>query len=236
MDDAVIAAIQDCIHYRFSQVKLLVTAFTHSSYANERDQATEDNERLEFLGDAVLELCTSAEAFARYPEAPEGQLTKLRARLVKEKTLADLARELGLDEYVLLGRGEESQGGRDRDALLSDTVEALLGAIFLDSGYERACEVISGLFRDRWPSNPDLSRGKDFKSRLQELTQSLFKGRPVYALSESSGPEHRKTFCVQIVLPQGERFEAEGPSLKKAEQNAARKALDYYAEKKKGAE
>lgn len=236
MDEAVIAAIQDCIHYRFSQVKLLVTAFTHSSYANEQERETEDNERLEFLGDAVLELCTSAEAYSRYPEAPEGQLTKLRARLVKEKTLARLARELGLDKYVLLGRGEESQGGRDRDALLSDTVEALLGAVFLDSGYERACEFINGLFSDKWPESANLAKGKDYKSRLQELTQSRFRNRPVYTLKESSGPEHRKMFCVEIALPGGERFEAEGPSLKKAEQNAARIALDHYSEQGKGAE
>ncbi|MDR2077132.1 MAG: ribonuclease III, partial [Desulfovibrio sp.] len=123
------------IPYSFREVRLLRTALTHSSYANERQTGAEHNERLEFLGDAVLELCISDELYRRFPETREGQLTAMRSRLVKQETLAGLARSLGLPQALILGKGEESQGGRDRDSLLSDAFEAVLGAVFLDGGY-----------------------------------------------------------------------------------------------------
>ncbi|CCH49162.1 ribonuclease III [Pseudodesulfovibrio piezophilus] len=216
--------LQECIHHRFEQVKLLTTALTHSSYANEQEGYA-DNERLEFLGDAVLELCISEEGFKRYPCAPEGQLTRIRSQLVKEKSLASLARELQLHQYVRLGKGEEIQGGRDRDALLADTFEALLGAVFLDGGFDAAKKTILLIFENEWPERAMLPETKDYKSRLQEVSQERFKDRPVYVLAGTSGPEHEKLFDVDATLPTGEVFRGQGTSVKRAEQYAAAKAL-----------
>ena len=227
MSDDDRASVQPCIPHRFSQVKLLREALTHSSYANEQAEGEPVfNERLEFLGDAVLELCVSEEAYARYPQAPEGQMTRIRSRLVKERSLAQMAREMRLDRHILLGRGEEAQGGRDRDSLLADTLEAVIGAVFLDAGYEPARTFVLGLLEDRWPESPELPGSKDYKSRLQELTQKLHKDRPVYVLRGTSGPEHEKVFEIELALPGGEIFRASGPSMKKAEQMAARDAVE----------
>lgn len=219
--------LQQGIHYRFSQVKHLTTALTHSSWANEQQNGAQDNERLEFLGDAVLELCVTEELFKRFQHAHEGQLTKIRSKLVKEKSLAIIANELGLDEYLMLGHGEETQGGRNRSSLLADAMEAIIGAVFLDSDYETAKKFILNLFENKWPENAETENRKDYKSRLQEETQLLFKERPVYYLIGTTGPEHGKIFQVKIMLPQGESFVAEGSSLKKAEQNGAKMALDF---------
>jgi len=220
-----LTTVQDDIHYRFKQVKLLELALAHSSWANEQGRPELSNERLEFLGDAVLELCVSEEAYRRFPDSAEGLLTKLRSRLVKTSTLAGVARSLGLDRRMLLGRGEESQGGRDRDSLLADALEALFGAVFMDGGFDAARELVLRLLEPLWPESPALPGGKDCKSRLQELTQERFRERPVYALVDSSGPEHHKTFDVEVLLPDGQRFRALGPSLKKAEQAAAHTAI-----------
>lgn len=224
-----VADLQECIHHRFDQVKLLEIALTHSSYANEQE-CNADNERLEFLGDAVLELCVSEEGFRRFPNAPEGQLTRIRSQLVKEKSLAVIAHDLGLDRYVRLGRGEEQQGGRERDALLADAFEAVMGAVFLDAGFEEAKRVILRLFEDRWPEPSTLTEAKDYKSRLQEVAQERFKDRPVYVLSGTSGPEHEKVFIVDATLPGGGVFRGEGTSVKRAEQEAACKALEDLGE------
>ncbi|MCJ2166303.1 MULTISPECIES: ribonuclease III [unclassified Pseudodesulfovibrio] len=221
-----IDALQECIHHRFAQVKFLETALTHSSFANEQD-CREDNERLEFLGDAVLELCISEEGFKRYPTAPEGQLTSIRSQLVKEASLAVMARGLGLDRHIRLGRGEELQGGRERDALLADAFEALLGAVFLDGGFEAARQTILCLFEEQWPVRAMLPETKDYKSRLQEVAQEMFRDRPLYVLAGTSGPEHEKIFEVDVTLPEGELFRGSGTSVKRAEQEAARIALDF---------
>jgi len=223
--------LQDCIHHRFDQVKLMEEALTHSSFANEQEK-NGDNERLEFLGDAVLELCISEEGFKRFPDAPEGQLTRIRSQLVKEKSLATIARGLKLDQYILLGKGEELQGGRDRDALLADTFEALLGAIFLDSGFEASKKTILAIFEKWWPEQAVLPETKDYKSRLQEVSQERFKERPVYTLAGTSGPEHEKIFDVDVVMPEGERFRASGSSVKRAEQEVAKKTLASLFEEK----
>lgn len=222
--------LQDRIQHRFRQVKLLKEAVTHSSFANEREESTADNERLEFLGDAVLELCISEECFRRYPDADEGRLTKIRAKLVKERSLAHLARGLSLDICLRLGRGEEAQGGRVRESLLADTVEALFGAVFLDAGFEAAQAFILTIFADKWPADVEFADLKDYKSRLQEITQHLYKERPHYTLSGAEGPEHEKVFEVTLRLPDGARFLATGGSLKKAEQAAAQAALEHLGD------
>ena len=229
--DENLTTVQEDIHYRFSQVKLLELALTHSSWANEQGRPDMSNERLEFLGDAVLELCVSQEAYLRFPESDEGLLTKQRSRLVKTSTLAGVARAVGLNRRLMLGRGEETQGGRERDSLLADALEALFGAVFLDGGFAAAQELVLRLLEPLWPASPVLPGGKDCKSRLQELTQESHRERPVYTLVESSGPEHHKVFEVEVLLPDGQRFRSTGPSLKKAEQAAAQSALSHLAEK-----
>lgn len=223
--DEHLSGVQDCIDYHFSQVKLLRSALIHSSYANEREEASEDNERLEFLGDAVLELCISEEAFRRYPEASEGQMTRIRSRLVKEKSLAETARLLHLDRYLQLGKGEESQGGRQRDSLLADGLEAIFGAVFLDGGFSAAKALILRLFENNWPGTPEVRAVKDHKSHLQEITQQRFRALPVYRLEGSEGPEHAKVFMVDVLLADGRVFHGRGGSVKKAEQVAAATAV-----------
>jgi ribonuclease-3 len=223
--DEILTTVQDDIHYHFRQVKLLELALSHSSWANERGCPGESNERLEFLGDAVLELCVSQEIYRRYEGADEGLLTKVRARLVKTATLAEVARSLGLDRSLCLGRGEEAQGGRGRDSLLADSLEALFGAVFLDGGFDAARELVLRLLEARFPETASAPPGKDYKSRLQEITQETHRERPSYVLAESSGPEHSKVFAVEVVLPDGARYRACGGSLKKAEQAAAAQAV-----------
>ena len=212
--------------HEFADPRLLTVALTHSSFANERGESAGHNERLEFLGDAVLELCVSEELFARFPEAPEGELTLLRSQLVNESSLAAMARRLCLESHVLLGRGEENQGGRGRASLLSDVFEAVVGAIFQDGGYEAAQAFVARVFAGLWPARPAAPKAKDFKSRLQEYTQKTHKTRPVYALLGSAGPEHDKRFEVRLTLPCGREVLATEKSVKKAEQMAARMALE----------
>jgi ribonuclease III len=217
--------IEGVIHYHFRQVKLLEMALTHSSYANEVERPEDNNERLEFLGDAVLELCVSEELFRLFPDSREGKLTRLRARLVSKPSLAALAREIGLAPYLLLGKGEEGQGGRDRNSLLSDAVEAILGAIFLDGGYKASKEWVCEVLGERLGVDPEVSCSKDYKSNLQEFTQKQHRARPVYTLVSSTGPEHAKRFEVCLTLPDGQTVSAIGPSVKRAEQRAAGMAL-----------
>ncbi len=225
--------LQRDIPYHFDQVKLLMAAMTHSSYANERQDGTEHNERLEFLGDAVLELCISEELYRRFPDTREGELTAMRSRLVNQETLADLARKTGIGRALILGKGEEAQGGRERDSLLSDAFEALLGAIFLDGGFAAAQEAVRGFFAERWPGQGEKRlKNKDGKSRLQEVTQHLFGARPLYSLIGSEGPEHDKLFRVRLELPEGTVLTAEGSSVKRAEQAAAHAALALLEKRK----
>ncbi len=216
--------------YTFKDRRLLSKALTHSSFANE--QGVESNERLEFLGDAVLELSVSREIYRRYPTATEGDMTSLRSRLVNEASLASLARETGLGDCLFLGKGEMTQGGGQRNSVLSDLVEAVLSAIFLDSGYEKADECILRLFQKKWPKDiTSLAPQKDYKSRLQEMTQKLFKERPVYSLVDSFGPEHSKIYRVRVTLPDGNIFETESGNMKKGEQEAAFYALEHLGKK-----
>ncbi len=215
--------LQRAIHYEFSQVKLLVTALTHSSYANEHDTCS--NERMEFLGDAVVEICVSTELYNRFPEIHEGELTRLRAKLVSEPGLAQVARNIGLGEYLLLGKGEMIQGGRTRESVLSDALEAVVGAVYLDGGFGAVRQCIANLFGPFWPAYPTTPRPKDYKSKLQEITQKTDKARPTYRLLDSEGPEHAKIYVVQAALPSGETLIARDTSLKKAEQKAAHNAL-----------
>ncbi|MEF3696672.1 ribonuclease III [Desulfolutivibrio sp.] len=227
MKDA-LRKLQTDIGHDFSDHTLLETALTHSSHANESANPAEHNERLEFLGDAVLELCVSEELFSRFPQAPEGALTLLRSKLVSEPALAELARKCDLDRCIRLGKGEENQGGRQRDSLLSDALEAIFAAVFLDGGFDAARRSIRKIFSGMWPESLVEPKSKDYKSRLQELTQKRYKARPVYSLADSRGPEHEKLFDVRLILPDGQEVTASGSSVKKAEQMAAKKALGDF--------
>jgi ribonuclease-3 len=216
-------ALQNEIHYEFKQVKLLIQALTHSSHANEH--GCPHNERLEFLGDAVLELAVSQELFHKFPEVQEGHLTKMRSALVSEGALAQAARRIRLGECLLLGRGEDVQGGREKNSVLSDALEAVLGAVYLDGGLEHAITCVNFLFAGLWPAPPETFRPRDFKSLLQEATQRIWKARPSYALRESHGPEHAKQYTVVVTMPDKTEVEWEERSMRKAEQGAAEQAL-----------
>lgn len=219
--------VESAIGYVFQDKALLATALTHSSYANEQGDHAGHNERLEFLGDAVLELCVSVELFTRFPDVREGDLTRMRAKIVSQPFLAELAHERNVDVALLLGKGEESQGGRERPSLLSDAFEALLGAVYLDGGFSAAAAVVRTVFNGKWPVLRTGAPAKDCKSFLQEVTQQKWKERPVYTLIGSSGPEHAKVFTVRVTLPDALEFTSDGPSLKRAEQLVACRALEH---------
>jgi ribonuclease III len=201
------------------------TALTHKSWMNEtRETARTDNERLEFLGDAVLALVTSDLLMRRFPEQPEGELSKARAAIVNEAGLAHVADMIGLGQWIFLGRGEEQAGGRQKRSLLANAFEALVGAIYLDGGFQAAFEVIQRLFT---PIIADLpfATNQDFKSRLQELAQARLQMAPSYAVLSEQGPDHAKTFEVAILIGDKEYGRAFGRSKKEAQQNAAERAL-----------
>ena len=211
--------LEQTIGYSFLDKNLLLLALTHSSYANEHKRKKKtNNERLEFLGDAVLELTISDYLFHQYPEQNEGKLTKLRSCLVCEYTLALCARDLSLGNYLLLSKGEDITGGRERDSILSDAFEAVIGAIYLDGGIEEAKEFIyEFLLKDV----EDKTLFYDAKTILQELVQARNLGKLSYELLEESGPDHSKNFTVQVNI-NGAIFAAgSGKTKKAAEQIAA---------------
>lgn len=217
-----IEKLESEIAYTFQKRELAMQALTHSSYANERKiNKIKDYERLEFLGDAVLELVSSEFLYGKHQEMPEGQLSRTRAAMVCEPSLAACARDLGLDQYILLGKGEEMTGGRGRDSIVSDVMEALIGAIYVDGGFERAREFIHRFVL------ADLEHKAlfyDAKSILQEEVQKNG-GDVHYVLTGESGPEHDKVFSVEVY--QGGKLlgKGSGHNKKKAEQQAAYEAL-----------
>ncbi|MDR9795415.1 ribonuclease III [Aeribacillus pallidus] len=214
----------------FTNEKLLFQAFTHSSYVNEhRKKPYEDNERLEYLGDAVLELTVSEYLYKKYPTMSEGNLTKLRAAIVCEPSLVTFANELSFGELVLLGKGEEMTGGRGRPALLADVFEAFIGALYLDQGLE---SVTSFLNKVVFPKIDEgaFSHVMDFKSRLQELIQRDGKGVLDYKILEEKGPAHNKEFVATVSLNGEVIGSGVGRSKKEAEQHAAEQGLQKLGE------
>lgn len=207
------------IGYKFENFDLLVNAMTHSSYANEHHISyTGNNERLEFLGDAVLEVTSSEFLFHKYPDLPEGKLTKKRASMVCEPTLALCAREIPLGDYLLLGKGEEATGGRKRDSIVSDAMEALIGAIYLDGGFANAKEFINR-FVLKDIENKQLFY--DSKTTLQEIVQGQFEEDVRYVLVKEEGPDHNKSFYVEAILGEKVLGQGCGHTKKAAEQKAA---------------
>lgn len=211
------------IAYTFSDKNLLILALTHSSYANETKKGShENNERLEFLGDAVLELVSSEFLFHAHKELPEGELTKMRASMVCEPSLAFCAKDLELGQFILLGKGEEATGGRGRDSITSDVMEAVIGAIYLDGGMEPAKAFINRFILS---DLEDKQLFYDSKSTLQELIQGKLKKEFNYELLEESGPEHNKQFRVAVHMEDVVLGEGTGRTKKAAEQKAAYEAL-----------
>lgn len=218
-----LAELERVIGYEFKKKELLELAMTHSSYANDvRRGEKRDNERLEFLGDAVLELSSSEILFHTYKEKPEGELTRLRASLVCEPTLAECARQIEIGKYLLLSHGEERTGGRERDSVTSDAFEALIGAIYLDGGYAPAKQFV-----EKYVFN-DIEKKHlfyDSKTILQEILQKDFKERVEYVLTGESGPDHDKHFRVDAVFHGEVMGSGEGKTKKRAEQQAAYQAI-----------
>ena len=219
--------IEEKIGYSFKDAALLETALTHSSYARE-NKCGEYNERMEFLGDAMLDAIAGDELYRAFPGREEGFLSRTRASLVCEKFLFEVALSLGLGEHLRLGAGEEKTGGRQRPSILADAVEALIGAVFLDGGYEAARDVVLGLLAD---GLREVREGravtKDYKTALQELLQAegLSAGDIQYVDAGQSGPDHDKVFTVKLIVAGRQAAEGEGKSKKQAQQNAARAAL-----------
>jgi ribonuclease-3 len=205
--------------------QLLELALTHRSFAYESG-GLPTNERLEFLGDSVLGVVVTDALYHRYPDLPEGNLAKLRSAVVSARALAEQARRLGLGEFIRLGRGEETTGGRDKSSILADTFEAILGAVYLDLGIEVSRELILRLLDEQLAEAAELGAGLDWKTSLQELTAEFGIGVPTYAIEES-GPDHAKRFEAQVVLANKHYGHGTGSNKKEAEQQAAASA---YAE------
>ena len=218
-----IESFETLINYHFNNRRLIKQALTHSSYSNERRyDKNQNNERLEFLGDAVLELVSSEFIFDAHKEMQEGDLTRLRASMVCEPTLALCARGMNLGDYLLLGKGEAATGGRDRDSILSDALEAVIGAIFLDGGFTNAKEFIHANILN------DIENKKlffDSKTILQEIIQSESKEPLTYELLSEEGPDHNKKFTIAAMFGNKQLAIGDGRTKKAAEQNAAYKAI-----------
>lgn len=217
---------QNTIGYLFKDEKLLNAALTHSSYANEKGLPVQEfNERLEFLGDAVLEMLTSEHLYKQFPDYSEGILTRIRASVVRGRVLAEYAIELGMGEFLLLGKGENATGGRTRASILANVFEAVTGAIYLDGGYFPARDFVLKFINKRIIYYIENSFQYDNKTYLQEKIQSSTGKSIEYRLVDETGPDHDKTFFIQVFIDDKIYGEGVGKSKKEAEQNAAREAL-----------
>jgi len=223
--------LSEMLGYTFGDITLLDLSLTHGSYTNENPELVRgDNEKLEFLGDAVLQSCISDILIQKFPDYTEGQLSRVRASMVNEQSLATLAREYRIGEFMLLGRGEENSEGRSKGSILGDAFEALIGSIYLDGGYEAALGFTRKAFRsliDEWDKRPVY---RDYKSLLQEASQSRFREIPCYRIVNASGPDHDKTFEVELSIGDIVSTRGTGKNKKEAEQDAARKALQELEE------
>ncbi|MBV7391331.1 ribonuclease III [Enterococcus alishanensis] len=225
MDIGLIKELKENYQIVFHDINLLEQAFTHSSYVNEhRNLQISDNERLEFLGDAVLEIQVSDYLFRQYPNLPEGKLTRLRSAIVREDSLSKFAKECHFDKYVLLGKGEENSGGRNRASLLCDLFESFLGSLYLDQGYGAALKFIEAVIFPKVAAG-DFTRELDHKTKLQEVLQKNGDVSIEYRLVAEVGPAHERIFSIEVYANGNLIGAGEGKSKKLAEQDAAAKAL-----------
>lgn len=220
-------SLEDALGYRFNDRTLLNEALRHSSFANEhRAENAVSNERLEFLGDSVLGFVTAEFLFRKYPASPEGELTRIRARLVCEDSLYEVAQRLGLGQHLCLGHGEEAGGGRERPSILADATEAVIAAVYLDGGIDAAEALIRRVLLDDERAARAGARRRDYKTALQELVQRSPNQSLYYRLIDAAGPDHAKTFSVTVQLNGEIIGTGVGHSKKEAEQMAARDALE----------
>lgn len=223
--------LEKIIGYEFKDKELLFRALSHTSYANETKSARGSYERLEFLGDSVLSLVVAEYIFKNYRKYPEGELTKLRASLVCEKALATFAREINLGEFIMLGKGEQQNGGNERPSILSDVFEAVLAAMYLDGGYEVAKNHVLRFVEKELENHSAPEAFHDYKTQLQEIIQRNPEEEITYVVTDESGPDHDKSFTVQVRLNSNVIGTGVAHSKKQAEQAAARQALELMGEK-----
>ena len=219
--------LQERIGYQFRDLQLLQLSLVHSSFAFERLDDGRHNETQEFLGDAVLDLTVGFILFTRFPEMREGKLTRIRSALVNEYGLADRAREIELGKHLLLGKGENASSGRDKSSILSCAYEALIGALFLDGGYDQALAFVRRFFEPNIDAHQEQLVSSDAKSSLQELLQERFNEGPEYVLMDEEGPAHARLFSVAVNFQGEELGSGKATSKKEAEQQAARTALEH---------
>ncbi len=212
---------------RFKNIDLLDLAFTHRSVTNENSGHVDNNERLEFLGDAILGMVTAGYLFEKFPKSTEGELAKIKSAVVSEAALSEIALTQGIDKCLLLGKGEEHTGGRQKKAILADCVEAIIGSYYLDSGYNAAQKFILEFMIKEIDGYDANSRLKDFKTELQEFCQKKFKICPTYEIVKKTGPDHDKTFWMSVNVNGKMYGPAKGKNKKEAEQLAASMALSH---------
>jgi len=222
-----LSSLEKKIGFVFKNKEFLKEALTHRSYLNENPGWGKNNERLEFLGDAVLELITSEFLFKTYPDQPEGQLTVFRAALINYQILAKVAREIDLEKYLLLSKGEAQDLGKARETILADALEALLAAIYLDQGYKSSQTFVKKFLLPHLEEILEKKLFRDAKSVLQEVVQEKFKLTPTYQVLEESGPAHQRVFRVGVYFGDKLKAEGEGSSKQEAEIDAASRALDF---------
>lgn len=221
--------LEKTIHFKFNNADLLKEALTHRSYLNERPNWPHPhNERLEYLGDAVLELAVTEALFHRFPDSAEGQLTVLRAALVNYQTLAQVALDIGLNSHVLMSKGEAKDTGKAREVIFANALEALIGAMYLDQGFQETEEFIIKFIMNRLPGILEKKTYKDPKSELQEIIQEKFKLTPTYKVLGESGPAHKRMFRIGVYFNGDLVAEGIGSSKQEGETDAARKALPKY--------
>lgn len=222
----------DTLNYRFDNQNLLITALTHRSYANEHSISNniKDNERLEFLGDAVLDLITSEYVIKKFPNLKEGQLSKLKSQIISETSFSQVARQINLGDFLLLSNGENSTGGRTRSSLLCDAFEALIGAIYLDSDYYTTRDIALKLLKNNISNLDKLDGIVDYKTELQEFIQSKHKITPTYTVLSESGPDHDKEFKIAVSIYDEIIGVGIAKSKKLAEKSAAKNAIDKLKE------
>lgn len=209
-----------------SDEHLIENAFVHRSYLNESREFASSNERLEYLGDAVLEMATSHFLYTAYPDFQEGMLTNMRAALVRTESLGDTATQLGFAKLLLMSKGEEATGGRSNRSILADTFEAFLGAVYLDQGYEVCVKILQENLFKKAAAVLESETYKDNKSLLQEIAQSRYKATPQYKLISESGPDHDKVFIMQVVVADKTFGEGQGKSKQTAQEDAAKNTLE----------
>lgn len=219
--------LEERLGWQFTDISLLDNALTHRSFVNENITGdSRDNERLEFLGDAVLELTVSDMLMRKFPDHAEGELSKLRASVVNELPLAELARRFGIGDHLLLGRGEEGSGGRMKTSLLANALESVIAAMYLDGGFDRTTAFIVRLFEPLIEKGDLSAVYRDYKTAVQEITQSLFREMPRYMVISATGPDHDKRFETNLMIGDRTIATGTGRSKKEAEQQAARMALE----------